>query len=146
MSSFQGHPHLMERTTWRVDQVGVKAPGNPTRMTFFPATRSLTLTFSGGNPKCKLTPSGMESPTLIAVAAEHSRRIVFTVSNSLIFTGRLQLERKLDNCNNSNCNYRWDCPWLLSVPWRCVCPLRSDPIFYEFDSERRTSQIRTMCM
>lgn len=34
-----------------MDQVGVKAPGRPKIMTFFPATFSTTFTFLGGKPR-----------------------------------------------------------------------------------------------
>ena len=61
--------------TWRLDHVGVKAPGNPISNTFLPLTRSLTLMRSGGNPNCSSTSAGMLSSTLMAaVQAERSPR------------------------------------------------------------------------
>ena len=55
-----------------MDQVGVKAPGRPTIITFFFANLSPTLIISGGNPKCRSILDGMASPTdtaSVAVAA-----------------------------------------------------------------------------
>ena len=42
------------------------APGNPTKITFLPAIRSLKLILDGGKPKCNETSEGITSPTLTA--------------------------------------------------------------------------------
>ena len=54
--------------TWRVDHVGVNAPGKPMMITFFPAMRWLRFTFSGGKPKCRSMSVGILSPTFTACA------------------------------------------------------------------------------
>jgi hypothetical protein len=46
-----------------LDQVGVNAPGKPTRTTFLPAQKLVKSTFSGGKPLSRLT-AGIASPML----------------------------------------------------------------------------------
>jgi len=45
--------------------VGVKAPGNPTRITFFPAQRSAMLNDVGGKTAWSRLTDGISAPTVI---------------------------------------------------------------------------------
>lgn len=55
-----------------MDQVGVNAPGRPTKMTFLSLQNSATLYFLGGKLRCKST-FGIMSPTEAKYLAGNAR-------------------------------------------------------------------------
>mmetsp|Transcript_7375 Transcript_7375/g.17825 ORF Transcript_7375/g.17825 Transcript_7375/m.17825 type:complete len:220 (-) Transcript_7375:219-878(-) len=71
--------------TWRLDQVGVKAPGRPITRTFLPSRRSSRAMVAGGNPWWRLRPGGTESPTSMAAAVTKSATKPHAMDDKPIF-------------------------------------------------------------
>jgi len=87
---------------WRVDQVGVKAPGSPTTTIFLPLQMFLMGTLSGGKPRSNVASNGSFSPTLMPPIAEKVAAHANARSNPIISRspGR-NLHFQLQNANKT---------------------------------------------